>query len=174
MVRGALLAPWMLLVLLMLMPLMLILLMLAHHHHRHRTPHHHCRPRPHRPRRVVYQEFVLTTKNYIRTVTEIKGEWLLDVAPHYYDLESFPACDAKRALERIAENAKRDRTRSGGQGAAGVEAQQGMERAREAGARGSAQGWGWVGALAGMLARVLGAPAGGGRLLEPVSERRER
>lgn len=62
--------------------------------------------------RVVYQEFVLTTKNYIRTVSDIKGEWLLDVAPHYYDLDNFPSCDAKRSLERLAEKQRRDKTRS--------------------------------------------------------------
>lgn len=28
-----------------------------------------------KPEWVIYNEFVLTTKNYIRTVTEIKGEW---------------------------------------------------------------------------------------------------
>jgi pre-mRNA-splicing factor ATP-dependent RNA helicase DHX15/PRP43 len=61
---------------------------------------------------VVYQEFVLTTKNYIRTVSDIKGEWLLDVAPHYYDLDNFPSCDAKRSLERLEEKQRRDKTRS--------------------------------------------------------------
>jgi len=30
--------------------------------------------------------FVLTTKNFIRTVTNIKAEWLLEIAPTYYDL----------------------------------------------------------------------------------------
>jgi len=30
--------------------------------------------------------FVLTTKNFIRTVTNIKPEWLLEIAPSYYDL----------------------------------------------------------------------------------------
>lgn len=63
------------------------------------------------PRRVLYQEFVLTTKNYIRTVTEIKGEWLVDLAPHYYDLSNFPAGEARRALEKLF--AKRERDRSG-------------------------------------------------------------
>jgi len=52
--------------------------------------------------RVLYQEFVLTTKNYIRTCIDIKGEWLLDIAEHYYDLANFPPGEAKRALERIA------------------------------------------------------------------------
>jgi pre-mRNA-splicing factor ATP-dependent RNA helicase DHX15/PRP43 len=42
-----------------------------------------------RPKWVLYNEFVLTTKNYIRTVTEIEGEWLIEIAPNYYDLENF-------------------------------------------------------------------------------------
>jgi hypothetical protein len=40
--------------------------------------------------RALYQEFVLTTRNYIRTVTDIKGEWLVDIASHYYELSNFP------------------------------------------------------------------------------------
>ena len=34
-------------------------------------------------------------------VTDVKGEWLIELAPHYYDLKNFPACEAKRTLERI-------------------------------------------------------------------------
>ncbi|TKY73326.1 putative pre-mRNA-splicing factor ATP-dependent RNA helicase DHX16 [Spatholobus suberectus] len=37
-----------------------------------------------RPRLVVYHELVLTTKEYMRQVTEIKPEWLVEIAPHYY------------------------------------------------------------------------------------------
>lgn len=55
----------------------------------------------HKPEWVIYNEFVLTTKNYIRTITDIKPEWLLKIAPQYYDLENFPACEAKRQLQRI-------------------------------------------------------------------------
>jgi pre-mRNA-splicing factor ATP-dependent RNA helicase DHX15/PRP43 len=29
----------------------------------------------HKPEWVIYNEFVLTTKNYIRTITDIKPEW---------------------------------------------------------------------------------------------------
>jgi pre-mRNA-splicing factor ATP-dependent RNA helicase DHX16 len=36
------------------------------------------------PRWVVYHELVLTTKEYMRTVSEIKPEWLVEIAPHYY------------------------------------------------------------------------------------------
>eukprot|EP01102_Stenamoeba_stenopodia_P013557 TRINITY_DN4417_c0_g2_i2.p1 TRINITY_DN4417_c0_g2~~TRINITY_DN4417_c0_g2_i2.p1 ORF type:complete len:710 (+),score=185.78 TRINITY_DN4417_c0_g2_i2:150-2279(+) len=54
-----------------------------------------------KPEWVLYNEFVLTSKNFIRTVIEIKGEWLLEIAPHYYDLANFPPCEAQRALQRI-------------------------------------------------------------------------
>ena len=64
----------------------------------------------HKPEWVIYNEFVLTTKHYIRTVTEVKPEWLLDIAPLYYDLDTFPACEAKRVLEKLA--SKRQRTNS--------------------------------------------------------------
>ncbi|XP_050308776.1 ATP-dependent RNA helicase DHX15 homolog isoform X3 [Anthonomus grandis grandis] len=53
----------------------------------------------HKPEWVIYNEFVLTTKNYIRTVTDIKPDWLLRIAPQYYDLNNFPQCEAKRQLE---------------------------------------------------------------------------
>lgn len=42
------------------------------------------------PKWVVYHELVLTTKEYMRNVSEIDCSWLLEVAPHYYkekDLE---------------------------------------------------------------------------------------
>lgn len=72
-----------------------------------------------KPEWVLYNEFVLTTKNFvsarvnrgrggglrlcvgraqIRTVTVVRGEWLVEIAPHYYDLSNFPECDAKREL----------------------------------------------------------------------------
>lgn len=36
------------------------------------------------PRWVIYHELVLTAKEYIRQVTEIEPDWLLEAAPHYY------------------------------------------------------------------------------------------
>lgn len=56
---------------------------------------------------VVYNEFVLTSKNYIRTVTAVRGEWLLDIAPNYYDISMFPKGEVKTALMRIAERVAR-------------------------------------------------------------------
>ncbi|CAF2400817.1 unnamed protein product [Rotaria sp. Silwood2] len=55
----------------------------------------------HKPEWVLYNEFVLTTKNYIRTVTDIKPEWLLTIAPQYYELPLLPDGEARRQLMRI-------------------------------------------------------------------------
>lgn len=55
----------------------------------------------HKPEWVLYNEFVLTTKNYIRTVTDVKPEWLIKTAPQYYNMDNFPQCEAKRQLEQI-------------------------------------------------------------------------
>ncbi|OBA25421.1 HA2-domain-containing protein [Hanseniaspora valbyensis NRRL Y-1626] len=52
---------------------------------------------------VIYNEFVLTTQNYIRTVTGIKPEWLFEYAPAYFNLDHFMPGDVKMSLERIKE-----------------------------------------------------------------------
>ncbi|MBE3045765.1 hypothetical protein IMZ48_25110, partial [Candidatus Bathyarchaeota archaeon] len=88
---------------------------------------------------VVYNEFVLTSHQYIRTCTGIKPEWLLvscplhflyhesqlppptvfspilrreanqkqEIAPNYYDLESFDAGEVKSALMRASDKKRR-------------------------------------------------------------------
>ncbi|ODN88462.1 pre-mRNA-splicing factor ATP-dependent RNA helicase DHX15/PRP43 [Cryptococcus wingfieldii CBS 7118] len=54
------------------------------------------------PEWVLYNEFVLTTANFIRTVTEVRPEWLLEYAAEYFDPESFPAnSETRRALQRV-------------------------------------------------------------------------
>ncbi|KAL7068854.1 helicase associated domain-containing family protein [Cryptosporidium serpentis] len=60
-----------------------------------------------RPEWVIYHEFVLTSRNYIRTVTKIKGEWLLDIAGNYYDPAEFPDSEAKKKLSSLISNRKR-------------------------------------------------------------------
>lgn len=56
---------------------------------------------------VLYNEFVLTSKNYIRTVTAVKPEWLLDIAPNYYDIDSFPKGEVQSSLRRVAQKMSR-------------------------------------------------------------------
>ncbi|KAI0276858.1 P-loop containing nucleoside triphosphate hydrolase protein [Russula aff. rugulosa BPL654] len=54
-----------------------------------------------------FNEFVLTTQPYIRTVTEIRPEWLLEHAADYYDLQTFTDGDVKRSLQRALKKRKR-------------------------------------------------------------------
>jgi pre-mRNA-splicing factor ATP-dependent RNA helicase DHX15/PRP43 len=61
----------------------------------------------HKPEWVLYNEFVLTSKNYVRTVTAVDGEWLLELAATYYDPVEFPECSVKRRLEEMKR--RRDR-----------------------------------------------------------------
>ncbi|OCF30569.1 pre-mRNA-splicing factor ATP-dependent RNA helicase DHX15/PRP43 [Kwoniella heveanensis BCC8398] len=56
----------------------------------------------HTPEWVIYNEFVLTTANFIRTVTEVRPEWLLEYAPQYFDPTTFPEnSETRRALSRV-------------------------------------------------------------------------
>lgn len=63
---------------------------------------------------VLYNEFVLTSKNYIRTVTAVRPEWLLDIAPTYYDVDSFPKGDVKTSLQRVLDKVNRRAAVTGG------------------------------------------------------------
>ncbi|OMJ88889.1 hypothetical protein SteCoe_2554 [Stentor coeruleus] len=54
-----------------------------------------------RPEWVLYHEYILTSKNYIRTVSIINPIWLLELAPHYFELEGFPDSQGKRQLESL-------------------------------------------------------------------------
>ncbi len=54
-----------------------------------------------RPKWIIYNEFVLTNKNYIRMCTEIQDpKMLLRIAPDYYNLDKFGGYAYKRELER--------------------------------------------------------------------------
>ncbi|ANQ07598.1 Atp-dependent rna helicase [Plasmodium coatneyi] len=53
------------------------------------------------PEWVMYHELILTTKNFIRTVSRIDGKWLLEIARSYYDLDDLPNSEAKNELRMI-------------------------------------------------------------------------
>ncbi|KAG6380060.1 P-loop containing nucleoside triphosphate hydrolase protein [Boletus reticuloceps] len=53
------------------------------------------------PEWVLFNEFVLTTRPYIRTVTDVRPEWLLEYAPVYFDPASFKDGETKGALLRV-------------------------------------------------------------------------
>ena len=54
-----------------------------------------------KPQWVIFEEFVLTSKNYVRTVSTVRSDWLIEIAPHYYDMSNFPTCEAKTELEAV-------------------------------------------------------------------------
>ncbi len=60
------------------------------------------------PRWVFYNEFTYTKKQYIRTCTEAKGKWLIDIAPHYYDLSNFPFGETRQALTLLYRKKERE------------------------------------------------------------------
>ena len=62
----------------------------------------------HYPVWVTYNEFVLTSQHYVRTVTAIEPDWLLEISPEYYDLARMPNGDIKRDLERTRINLHRN------------------------------------------------------------------
>ncbi|KAK0230461.1 P-loop containing nucleoside triphosphate hydrolase protein [Armillaria fumosa] len=53
------------------------------------------------PEWVIFNEFVLTSRPYIRTVSDVRPEWLLEHAAHYFDLSTFTNGETKRALQRV-------------------------------------------------------------------------
>ncbi|KIP02425.1 hypothetical protein PHLGIDRAFT_122466, partial [Phlebiopsis gigantea 11061_1 CR5-6] len=53
------------------------------------------------PEWVVFNEFILTTRPYIRTVTAVQPEWLLEYAPLYFNLGEFKNSEMKRALVKV-------------------------------------------------------------------------
>ncbi|KAI3955581.1 hypothetical protein MKX01_034903, partial [Papaver californicum] len=48
------------------------------------------------PRSIVYHELVLTTKEYMRQVTEVNPQWLVEIAPHYYSQKDVQALKLKK------------------------------------------------------------------------------
>lgn len=48
------------------------------------------------PRFVLYYELVETSKNFMRSLMSIKGEWLIEVAPHYFNREDLGESDRKK------------------------------------------------------------------------------
>ncbi|KAI5070573.1 hypothetical protein GOP47_0014916 [Adiantum capillus-veneris] len=56
----------------------------------------------HKPKWVMYSELVQTANKFIRIVTEVSGEWLTDIAPHFYgDLSNFPPGEARSELQAM-------------------------------------------------------------------------
>ena len=54
-----------------------------------------------KPKWVIFHSVKMTTKHFIQTITAVEGEWLLDMAPKYYDMSNFPPGAAREELLAI-------------------------------------------------------------------------
>jgi HrpA-like RNA helicase len=50
---------------------------------------------------VLYLEFVLTSKNFIRMVTKIEPNWLIEMFEHFYSPEKVPNPEAKKIFKQL-------------------------------------------------------------------------
>lgn len=53
------------------------------------------------PRWVIYHELVFTTKEFMRQVIEIKPEWLLEIAPHYYKAKELEDTSSRKMPKKV-------------------------------------------------------------------------
>lgn len=65
-----------------------------------------------RPQFVVFNELVLTSNTYIRTVTAVSDDWLLEACPSYFDLDDFDGV-ARQVLEPVWKKHKQAQNREG-------------------------------------------------------------
>lgn len=57
-----------------------------------------------KPAFILYNEFILTSKNFIRIVSQVNGEWLYEIAPQYFNAKDIKNAETKKDLQEI-ENA---------------------------------------------------------------------
>jgi len=60
-----------------------------------------------KPEWVVYNEYVVTSRNYIRTVTTVRPEWLIEIAPHYFAVENMENEMTRNLLSKVVASVKR-------------------------------------------------------------------
>ena len=54
-----------------------------------------------RPRWVLYHELAFTSKEYMRQVIPIKADWLLEIAPHYYEAKELEDPRSKKMPKAV-------------------------------------------------------------------------
>lgn len=60
----------------------------------------------------LYKLSVYCVNNSILCIFNVFLNRLVDIANHYYDLDNFPNCEAKRVLEKLYKNRDKDREES--------------------------------------------------------------
>jgi pre-mRNA-splicing factor ATP-dependent RNA helicase DHX15/PRP43 len=62
-----------------------------------------------KPKWVLFQDFVLTTSNYVRTLSVVRVEWLIALSPEYFHVETWPQGETRTALEDAYRRAQQER-----------------------------------------------------------------
>jgi len=68
----------------------------------------------HKPEWVLYHEFVLTSKNFMRTCTQVRGDWLVEISPRYYQPEDMPKSEARNQIQNIIARRRQNGAVEGG------------------------------------------------------------
>ena len=55
----------------------------------------------HKPEYVLYHELVLTKKNYMRTIIDIKPIWFFEIAPQYFRPETIKNIETRKAVQKV-------------------------------------------------------------------------
>ncbi|EMH76638.1 helicase, putative, partial [Entamoeba histolytica HM-1:IMSS-B] len=51
---------------------------------------------------ILYNEYVMTKREYVRTASSIQPEWLFEASPKYFaQLDKFKESETTRALKRV-------------------------------------------------------------------------
>lgn len=61
-----------------------------------------------KPKWLLFNEFVLTSKNFVRTVTAVNPRLLLEIAGEYYDMDSMKKTNYKKEFEKIMKVMQRE------------------------------------------------------------------
>mmetsp|Transcript_70055 Transcript_70055/g.194680 ORF Transcript_70055/g.194680 Transcript_70055/m.194680 type:complete len:713 (-) Transcript_70055:294-2432(-) len=56
----------------------------------------------HKPDWIVYNKVSINSRYFLRVATQVRVEWLVELAPKFFDVKTFPKCEAKLQLEKIA------------------------------------------------------------------------
>ncbi|KDN43693.1 putative PRP43-involved in spliceosome disassembly [Tilletiaria anomala UBC 951] len=70
----------------------------------------------HSPEYLLYHEFVLTTRNYVRTITDVRLEWLVEYAPAYYNTMNMEGEIKRQIMALEQRKGKKDKKKKDTQG----------------------------------------------------------
>eukprot|EP00927_Polykrikos_kofoidii_P050270 TRINITY_DN44187_c0_g1_i1.p1 TRINITY_DN44187_c0_g1~~TRINITY_DN44187_c0_g1_i1.p1 ORF type:complete len:723 (+),score=116.25 TRINITY_DN44187_c0_g1_i1:84-2252(+) len=63
---------------------------------------HPCTCLQQKPDWIIFNEYIVTSRHFVRILTQVRPEWLADLAPNYYDLKTLPQkSEGRLLLEKV-------------------------------------------------------------------------